>query len=140
MCEECGVCVRHGVVCCDTVGVVRLACQVSASLSCAQHLEPWWGSSDGLERERGSTLLVNLMNAYQTQHNRTEVSHVPQSAPPSQCNGCGLIVSCVPSGDERPRHSGSPPGTAGSPGNGPPAGSPASSYSLHSSVSPTGDV
>ena len=65
-------------------------------LLCAKHLEPWLGSSDGSERERGSTLLVDLLNAYQTQHYSTEVSHVPAACTQTQCDGCGLILSCVP--------------------------------------------
>lgn len=89
-------------VCCEVwcvvvqCGVVRLVCQVSAPLSCAKHLEPWLGSSDGSERERGSTLLVDLLNAYQTEHYSTEVSHVPAACPQTQWDGCGLFLSCVP--------------------------------------------
>ena len=60
---RCGV--WYGLVQC---GVVRLRQVSTHTLSCAQHLAPWLGSSDGTERERGSALLVDLMDAYQTQH------------------------------------------------------------------------
>ena len=67
---RCGV--WYGLVQC---GVVRLREVSTHTLSCAQHLAPWLGSSDGTERERGSALLVDLMDAYQTQHATMEVSH-----------------------------------------------------------------
>ena len=84
---RCGV--WYGLVQC---GVVKLRQVSTHTLSCAQHLAPWLGSSDGTERERGSALLVDLMDAYQTQHATMEVSH---SCTNKLCGGWGGCVMGV---------------------------------------------
>lgn len=74
---------------------------------CLQHLEPWLASNDGTERERGSVLLMDLLEAYQKQYYSSEVSCVHQRVLELCVSitgvhvvsvGCFSCVSCKESG------------------------------------------